>query len=113
MSYAQVTAQYITAWCRATFKENPDSMGSRTAIGGMIDAFDHAGYASHACIPADRLTADLGTACARGGGVYGAWIMRDKSMLLLTCHGELAWWSGKDGEAAQWPGLRAPENKID
>lgn len=111
MSYAQVAAQYITAWCRATFKENPDKMGSSMASDKMIDVFDHAGSETHKYIPADRLTADLGA--VSGGGVYGAWVMRDKSMLLLTCHGELAWWSGKNGDVAQWHGLRAPENKID
>lgn len=28
MPYAQIAAQYITAWCRATYTKDPDKMGS-------------------------------------------------------------------------------------
>ena len=110
MPYAQVAAQYITAWCRATYTKDPDKMGSTMANGNMIDAFDHTRHCTHKYIPADRLTADLGEPI--GAGVYGAWIMKDKSVLLLTCRGDLAWWSGEANEKAQWHGLRSPENKI-
>jgi len=110
MAYAQVAAQYITAWCRATYTKDPDKMGSTMANGEMIDAFDHVGYDTHKYFPADRFTADLGE--PSGAGVCGAWIMKDKSMLLLTCRGDLAWWSGKDDEKALWHGLRSPEAKI-
>ena len=110
MAYAQVAAQYITAWCRATYTKDPDKMGSTMANGGMIDAFDHSGYCTHKYIPADRFTTDLEEPI--GGGVYAAWTMKDKSMLLLTCRGDLAWWSGKDDEKALWHGLRSLEVKI-
>ena len=60
MPYAQIAAQYITAWCRATYAKDPDKMGSTMANGGMIDCFDHRGHGSHKYIPADKLTEDLG-----------------------------------------------------
>jgi hypothetical protein len=104
MCYAKTASQMITAWCRATFTKDADNMGSHMANGSIIDAFDHNGYASHKYIPADKLTQDLGE--PSGGGVYGYWQMKDKSCLLVTCRGDLAWWSGKPEDAAQWHGLR-------
>jgi hypothetical protein len=108
MPYAQIAAQYITAWCRATYAKNPDKMGSTMANGGMIDCFDHRGHGSHKYIPADKLTEDLGE--RQGAGVYGYWAMNDGSYLLLTCRGDLAWWSGKNEDKAQWHGLRSLES---
>ncbi len=113
--YAKIAAQYITAWCRATYKPtknhpDPDMMGSTMANGGMIDVFDHKGYGTHKYIPADKLTQDLGE--REGAGVYGYWAMNDGSYLLLTCKGDLAYWSGKTEDAAQWHGLRQPEAMI-
>lgn len=70
MSYAQIAAQYITAWCRATYREDPDEMGSTICSGGTIYAFEHVGYVTHKYIPADRLTEELGM--PKGAGVYGA-----------------------------------------
>lgn len=110
MPYAQVAAQYITAWCRATYNKEPDRMASTMANGGMIDAFDHKGHVTHKYIPADYLTETLGE--PEGSGVYGAWCMSDGSYLLLTCRGELAWWSGVEGDHARWHELRKPEDKI-
>lgn len=110
MPYAQIAAQYITAWCRATYRKDPDKMGSTMCSGTMIDAFDHTGYATHKYIPADALTEELGM--PKGAGVYGTWCMKDGSYLLLTCPGDLAWWSGKDEDKAQWHGLRKPEEMI-
>jgi len=103
MPYAKTAAQYITAWCRAIYGNKPDRMGSTMANGSMIDAFDHKGHGSHKYIPADRLTSELGE--PEGSGVYGFWAMTDGSYLLLTCRGDLAWWSGKDDEPAEWHGL--------
>lgn len=110
MPYARTAAQYITAWCRATYKENPDRMGSTMANGEMIDCFDHRGHGSHKYIPADRLTQELGE--PEGSGVYGYWAMNDGSYLLLTCRGDLAWWSGKDEDKARWHELRKDADRV-
>jgi len=109
-NYAKVAAQYLTAWCRATYEVEPDRMGSTMASGDMIDVFDHTGYVTHKYIPADYLTETLGE--LPGAGVYGAWRMKDCTYLLLTCRGELAYWSGEDGDHAHWHGLRKPEGKV-
>lgn len=110
MPYAQIAAQYIHAWCRATYTKDPDRMASAMANGEMIDVFDHIGYGTHKYIPAAKLSHDL--ELTEGSGVYGYWRMKDGSYLLLTCPGALAWWSGKDEDEARWHELRRPEEKI-
>jgi hypothetical protein len=110
MPMAQIAAQYITAWCRATYKENPDKMASTMANGGMMDVFDHKGHGTHKYIPADRLSHDL--ELEPGAGVYGYWLMQDGSYLLLTCTGALAWWSGKDEDEARWHELRKEADRV-
>jgi len=110
MCYAKQAAQLITAWCRATFTKDPDAMGSVMANGSIIDAFDHSGHGSHKYIPSDKLTQDLGEPV--GVGVYGFWQMKDKSCLLLTCRGDLAWWSGNSDDKAEWHGLRKEPDRI-
>ena len=110
MCYAATAAQLITALCRAYYTNNPDAMGSSMANGSIINAFDHSGYASHKYIPADRLSQDLGE--RPGAGVYGFWQMKDKSCLLVTCRGDLAWWSGDIADKAQWHGLRAEADRV-
>lgn len=97
--YAKIAAEYIATWCKARF-ENGQEMESTIAGGKMIDVFDHKGYGSHRYIPADRLATDLGLPAR--GGIYGYWLMADNSYLLLTCPGRLAFWSGKDADAAEW-----------
>lgn len=98
--YAKIAADYIHVWCRATFPERNEGMGSTMANGEMIDVFDHRGHGSHKYIPADKLTADLEEPV--GAGVYGYWLMADGSYLLLTCKGPLAYWSGKAEDKASW-----------
>jgi len=110
MPYAQIAAQYIHAWCRATYETEPDRMASTMAIPGLMDVFNHTGYGTHKYIPADKLNHDL--ELAQGAGVYGYWHMNDGSYLLLTCPGALAWWTGKAEDEAQWHNLCDPERKI-
>lgn len=101
MSYARKAAAYINAFARMTFPADIDArMASDIANGSYIDCFDHDGGGSHKYIPADRLTRDLGE--REGAGVFGYWHMKDGSYLLRTCHGALAYWSGVEGEAAEW-----------
>ena len=101
MPYAQTAANYINAYCCMEFpKEHRAGIASTLANGGAIDAFDHVGHGTHKYLPAERLTAELGE--PQGAGVYGYWKMADGSYLLLTCRGPLAWWSGQDGDPAQW-----------
>lgn len=106
--YADVAARYIAIYCRELYGKDSEGMESHMANGSMIDVFDHKGHGSHKHIPADRLTQELGM--PEGAGVYGYWLMADGSYLLLTCPGRLAFWSGKEGEPAQWPPRR--ETKV-
>lgn len=101
--YANTAAQYIKAWCAATFND-ADRMESTMANGGMIDAFDHVGGGSHKYIPVEKLNEDLGL--RQGAGVFNYWKMKDGSYLLRTCDGPLAVWYGGE-EKAFWPKLRA------
>lgn len=98
MCYARVAASVTNAWCVLKFDDV--KMASTIFNGSYADAFDHTGYGTHKYIPADRLTRDLGE--REGAGVYGFWHMKDGSYALLTCDGAMAWWSGKDEDAAQW-----------
>lgn len=102
--YAKIAATYIAAFCRETFDENPESMESTMCSGQMIDVFDHVGYGTHKYIPTERLNDDL--ELPQGAGVYSFWKMTDGSLLLLTCGGRLAYWSGSDEDKAEWPERR-------
>lgn len=101
--YANTAAEYIKAWCAATFNDAA-RMESTMANGGMIDAFDHVGGGSYKYIPVEKLNQDLGL--PNGAGVFNYWKMKDGSYLLRTCEGPLAVWSGKAEDAAFWPKLR-------
>lgn len=108
--YAKIAATYIAAYCRETFNKNPASMESHMANGEMMDVFDHNGHGSHKYIPADKLTEDL--CMPKGAGVYGYWAMADKSYLLLTCGGRLAYWSGQATDKAEFPVQRKESEKV-
>ena len=98
MSYAKVAALSINLQARHIF--NDVGRASTLANGSIIDAFDHKGHGSHKYIDADRWTEDLGM--EQGAGVYGFWIMKDGSYLLLTCKGRLAYADAYAGRA-YWP----------
>ena len=90
MCYAQVAADQINAFCRMQWPNDGDArMASTWCNGSVIDAYDHEGHSTHKYINADQFTQDLGE--PQGAGVYGAWRMKDGSLLLLTCKGPLAW----------------------
>jgi hypothetical protein len=109
MSMAKVAGTYIAAHVRVTFAEklnengkheSSDYMAGYILGGSMIDVFDHTGHMTHKYFESDRMTAELGE--PEGGGVYAAYGMQDGSLLLLTCKGPLAYWSGQTGDKAEW-----------
>lgn len=98
MCYARVAAAKINAYCRLKWPQKGYAdMASTWANGNVIDAFDHTGHMTHKYFPSDDFTAQLGEPV--GAGTYGAWTMKDGSILLLTCKGPLAW--AHEGKA-QW-----------
>lgn len=99
--YARVAADYITAWCEKKWPPGSEpthlsgaGMASTMCMGDMIDAFDIISSGSHKYIPASMLNEKLGL--PQGAGVYSYFLFKDKSYLLLTCEGPLAYWSGKE-----------------
>jgi len=104
MCYARVAAGQINAYCRMQWPEKGFAdMASTCANGSVIDAYGHEGHMTHKYINADQYTQDLGE--REGAGVYGAWYMKDGSLLLLTCKGPLAWappYVEGEPRTAQW-----------
>ena len=107
MSAARIVCLYVHSYCRQQWPEDEaedyckgTKMASTVMNSDFADVFDHKGYGSHKYIPADKLTPDLGE--SEGAGVFGYWKMYDNSYILRTCRGPLAYWSGKDEDAAEW-----------
>lgn len=90
MCYARTAAAQINAYCRLKWPEKGyANMASTWCNGSVIDAYDHTGHMTHKYFPSDKITEMLGEPI--GAGTYGAWNMKDGSLLLRTCKGPLAW----------------------
>jgi hypothetical protein len=105
--YARAAAYYIRALSKTMFNE-PDRMEGHVPSFETLDCFDITDTGSHKYIPADRLSEQLGLPA--GGGVYSYVRFSDNSVLLKTCPGRVAYWSGKTEDAPEYP--KDPTRKI-